>query len=494
MLRLTGMRLAPIRKKNLARELIKKLRIPEEALKSYTIRLERVVDNNFEYIIDLEVDQTYSEILLEKREGLSPVPPRVMGREAAEKKTLKKPPIIVGSSPAGLLAALHLARLGMAPLLLEEGPPWEERTECELWAAYFPRPPLDDYPGEKAIEYFLEKGAPPETGYRPGLNLEPRIWQTIAPAMVREIEKAGGGVYYQAALQDLLLEGKKVQGVRSARGTFYSSLIIIDGKMLDLKLYHLLINRGINLQSQDLALGVRLIHPQVIIDRARYGQSHDQLGLPPAGYELSLRFPGEGRNIFTYRVIPRGRVLCCPSGAGGLFISATPAASSICTGTIALSWSGGDWGQEPLAGARYLHDLEKKLLQIAGGPDKIPAQRLRDFVAGRPGPSPQRELAWAGDPRLFSYDLNRILPPDFFRLLLGAIPIFSRQLQGFNSDQALIAGPETRIKSPVVASCNISGLFFAGALAGAASNTGALARSGVATAQRISNSFKLERG
>lgn len=390
--------------------------------------------------------------------------------------------IIVGSGPGGLFAALRCLELGLRPIILERGKDVSARRfdlkpiNCEgrviedsnycfgeggagtfsdgkLYTRATKRGPVSEI-----YETFVAHGAAPEilTDAHPhiGSNRLPNIIK----AMRESILRAGGEVHFRSRVNGLLrsADGRRLLGVRCSDGREYSGKAVILATGHSARdIYRLLQSEGLLLERKPFAVGVRIEHPQQLIDRAQYhlrpGEERPD-SLPAARYTLATKIDDRGVHSFCM----------CP---GGFIVPAATENDEVVVNGMSLSRRNSPFANsgfvvtvEPedtdlylpehgaLAGIAWQKALETATARAGGGRQKAPAQRAVDFLARRLSAELPRS---SYHPGLTPWDLNALLPPGIARRLGQGLQLFNRKLHGFAGEEALLIGCETRTSSPV---------------------------------------------
>lgn len=390
--------------------------------------------------------------------------------------------IIVGSGPGGLFAALRCLELGLKPIVLErgkdvsarrfdlkpincEGTVIEDSNYCfgEGGAGTFSDGKLFTRatkrgPVMEVYETFVAHGADPGilTDAHPhiGSNKLPGIIQ----AMRRSILEAGGEVHFRTRVCGLLLsqDGRRLHGVRSADGREWQgdAVILATGHSAR-DVYRLLHAEGLLLERKPFAVGVRIEHPQRLIDTAQYhlrpGEPRPE-GLPAARYTLATKI--QGRGVHSFCMCPGGFIVPAATEndevvVNGMSLSRrnSPFANAGFVVTVEPEDTDAYWAEHGvLSGMAWQKALEQATARAGGGRQKAPAQRVADFFACRVS----RNLpATSYHPGLTPWELNDLLPFGICWRMKEGLRLFGGKLRGFAGEEALLIGCETRTSSPV---------------------------------------------
>ncbi|KGG25698.1 NAD(FAD)-utilizing dehydrogenase [Prochlorococcus sp. MIT 0703] len=426
-------------------------------------------------------------------------------------------PVVVGAGPCGYFAALLLAQMGFKPLLLERGQSIKKRT-LETFAFWRGQRPFNpdsnvqfgeggagtfsdgklysqvsdpEHYGRKVFEELVASGANPEilTVHRPHIGTYKLA--TVVRGMRARIEELGGEIRFETRVDELLLRrdldhsrsGKPLQvvGLKLADGSTISSRHVLFALGHSARDSFAMLERvGVKLEAKPFSVGLRIEHPQPLIDRARWGPmvGHPQLG--HAEYKL-VHHARNGRSVYSFCMCP-----------GGVVVGATSQADCVVTNgmsqhtrnernansALVVNLENQDlcsyerWPGDPLAGVALQQELERRAFQLGGGGYCAPAQRQEDFLAGRPTTC-LGEVTPSYLPGIKLVDLNQMLPAPLIEALREALPAFARRLPGYEHPDAVLTGVETRTSSPVriprddsFESLNTTGLIPAGEGAG----------------------------
>ncbi len=429
---------------------------------------------------------------------------------------LDKRPIVVGSGPAGLFASYLLAKQGFKPLIIERGEPVEERIKSveHFWktgelnensnvqfgeggAGTFSDGKLNtlvkdkDYRMKKVFEIFVECGASPEILYTHNPHIGTDVLRTVVKNIRNKIIEMGGTFLYNTTLTNFVIENNKLKSIE------INNQEIIDTDICILAIGHsardtflMLKNNNITLEPKPFAVGLRIQHPQEMININQYGEEYNKK-LPPASYKLTYRTK-EGRGVYSFCMCPGGYVVNASSERGRLAIngmSYNDRGSNNANSAIVVTVNPEDYGHNPLDGMNFQRQLEELTYKLGDG--KIPIQLLKDFHNNV-------ETKTLGNiPPIFKgnyklSDINNILPSYIASSIKETLPNFDKKIKGFNQDDAIISALESRTSSPVriprndkLESIDLEGLYPCGEGAGYAGGITTSAMDGLKVAEAI---------
>ena len=467
-------------------------------------------------------------------------------------------PVVVGAGPAGLFCALYLARAGLRPLVVERGASVDERVE--IVEAFNAGAPLDERTniqfGEggagtfsdgklntgiksphirHVLEAFVEAGAPADILVEAKPHIGTDLLVDVVRNLRRAIEEAGGEVRFLTRLDGLVLEGgstvdpsfadaakgaaweddeaPRIVGVRlvdertGAAEVFATDCVVLACGHSARDTFQMVYEAGADMARKPFAVGVRIEHPQALVNESQYGSAAGHAALGAADYKLAVK-TADGRGVYSFCMCPGGEVVAAASEEGRLCVngmSRHARAGANANAALLVEVRPDDLpGDDPLAGVAFQRQLERDAYQLGRGltagsgkdagalcpPYTAPTQTVGDFLAHAAGtpsaavtPTYPRGVAWR--------DLRDCLPPFVTDALAEALPALDRKLHGFASDDAVMTAVEARSSSPVRIvrddgfQSNIAGLYPCGEGAGYAGGITSAAVDGLRVAEAI---------
>lgn len=388
-------------------------------------------------------------------------------------RPLKERPIIIGSGPAGLFCAWQLVEAGLAPLIIERGKMVEERVRdvARFWEEGVLNPESNVQFGEggagtfsdgklftrlhtpmisQILEIFVRFGAPAEITYLQRPHLGTDRLRKIITAMREWLKTQGVEFQFQTKLTGLNIFQGKISGViiNQERELPTSFLILAIGNSAR-DTFHMLYQAGVAMEPKPFAIGVRLEHPQQLINQIQYGPAAGHKALPPAQYTLSFR-SARGRPVYSFCMCPGGSVIAASSEEYRLVtngMSMYQRNSPYANSALVVGVTPEDFpSPHPLAGIEWQRQWEEKAYQLGGGQYRAPAQALLDFLQEREAIS-IRPTSFK--PGITPAHLADCLPKFVTDSLREALFYFHKKMPGFSAVEAMLIGVETRTSSPV---------------------------------------------
>ncbi len=477
-------------------------------------------------IYSLDVEVTNEAALLKRLEGdrhVSPTPDTCYQFVAKAPQVLASRPVVIGTGPCGLFAGLILAQMGFRPIILERGKAVRERTKDTfgLWRKGQLNPESNvqfgeggagtfsdgklysqikdpQHHGRKVLTEFVKAGAPPEILYVNKPHIGTFRLVGMVESMRATIQNLGGEVRFQSRVENLDIDNGQVRGVTLADGEYIAAdhvVLAVGHSARDT--FQMLYDRGVHIEAKPFSIGLRIEHPQSLIDRARFGKNagHPQLGA--ADYKL-VHHCGSGRSVYSFCMCPGGTVVAAASEPGRVVTNGMSQYSRNernANSGIVVGITPADYPGHPLAGIDFQRHWEECAFQAGGGTYAAPVQLVGDFLAGRPSTALGSVLP-SYTPGVNLTDLSGCLPDYAIAALREALPAFDKQIRGFAMHDAVLTGVETRTSSPIritrkddFQSLNTRGLFPAGEGAGYAGGILSAAVDGIRVAEAVALSI-----
>ena len=486
MIRIRGLSLPLIyTRQNLEAAAAARLGIPPEDLDSleiYSRSVDAADKSRVCYSIDLDVTVRIDEKTLVwglKDKKVRLAEPEIYRPVRPDTGThLPERPVVIGCGPAGMFAALILAEAGERPVLYERGKDVDARTESvrKFWETGILDPEsnvqfgaggagafsdgklktgLKDARKKKILDEFVSAGAPPDIQYDKMPHIGTDVLHVVVRKILAKIRVLGGEIHFGSRLVRILSENGRVTGAGIESALGYTEVrtdhlvLAIGHSARDTFAY--LESAGIRLEAKPFAVGVRIEHPQSLIDRIHYGESAGRPGLGTSPYKMVVHLP-DGRAVYTFCMCPGGFVVAAASEEGRLVtngMSERKRDRANANSAILVTVTEKDIGSgEALAGFAFQRRIEEAAFAAGGGAFRAPVQRLGDFLADRRTaefgsvlPSYRPGTAFA---RTDSY-----LPPEIAGALRSGFAEMGEWMPGYYYEDALLTGAETRSTSPV---------------------------------------------
>lgn len=499
----------------------KRLRLPAHAVRDLRL-IKKSVDarkkNDVHFVCAVEVSTDREAQLLSRLKDNTVQKAEPYHYRLPTGVCLPQRPVVIGLGPAGLFAGLILAQCGQRPIILERGLPVDERQKSveAFWqngtldpesnvqfgeggAGAFSDGKLTTGTGDVRIRKVLEElaaaGAPQEILY----EAKPHIGTDRLPGVVRAIREKivslGGEVCFSVKVTGFTQKDGQLTAVRLADGTEIpcsQAILAVGHSARDL--FEELHRMQLPMQAKAFSVGARIEHPQTLIDTAQYGSFAGHPSLGAADYKLSCHL-NNGRGVYTFCMCPGGTVTGAASEPGGVVtngMSCYARDGKNSNAAFLVGVTPADFGSdEPLAGVAFQREIERAAFAVGGGNYLAPAQRVADFLAGKPSQG-FSAVQPTYQPGVIPANLADCLPGFVTEAMREALPILGQRLRGFDDGDAVLTAPETRSSSPVrllrdedCQSLGLRGLYPCGEGAGYAGGIVSAAVDGIRCAEAV---------
>ncbi|MDE8349620.1 MAG: NAD(P)/FAD-dependent oxidoreductase [Acidocella sp.] len=435
-----------------------------------------------------------------------------------------KRPVVVGTGPCGIFAALILAQMGLRPIILERGKLVRERTKdtWALWRKSILNPESNvqfgeggagtfsdgklysqikdpQHLGRKVLTEFVKAGAPEEILYVSKPHIGTFRLVGMVETMRATIEALGGEYRFGAKVTDIEIDdSRQVRGVHLQSGEYIESdhvVLAIGHSARDT--FEMLLSRGVFIEPKPFSVGFRIEHPQSMIDAHRFGSFAGNPILGAADYKL-VHHAANGRSVYSFCMCPGGTVVAATSEPGRVVTNGMSQYSRNernANAGIVVGINPADYPGDMMAGVTFQRRWETAAFVAGGSNYAAPGQLVGDFIAGRASTSLGGVIP-SYKPGVTPTDLSSTLPDYAIEAIREALPAFDRQIRGFARPDAVLTGVETRTSSPIritrgkdFQSLNTRGLFPAGEGAGYAGGILSAGVDGIKVAQAVALSL-----
>ncbi|UII24871.1 FAD-binding protein [Fulvivirga maritima] len=432
--------------------------------------------------VDARQNQVWVRVHLERFPNEAAKPPLISYRKDYPNVASQKEVIIVGAGPAGLFAALRLIEHNIKPIVIERGKDVKARRRdlAAINKDHVVNPDSNYCFGEggagtysdgklytrskkrgdvqRILEIFVAHGAREEILY----DAHPHIGTNKLPKIVTELREsilaAGGEVHFDSKVTDFVVENGELKGVEvNNESTIKGDAVILATGHSARDIFALLDSKGITIEEKPFALGVRIEHPQNLIDRIQYHCETDRGPyLPASSYALVNQVEaenGKNRGVFSFCMCPGGFIVPAATAPGELVVNGMSPSrrdSKFANSGMVVSVELDDlkaynkYGR--LAAMQFQKEVEQKACNITGGGQTAPAQRMVDFVEGKVSSS-LNDTSY--QPGLSSLDMTEVLPDFIAKSLRKSFKAFGKKMKGYYTNEAQIIGVESRTSSPV---------------------------------------------
>jgi uncharacterized FAD-dependent dehydrogenase len=531
LLRIINMRVLLENDMSMNKVAAKRLKIPPQAVLEVVI-VRRALDarrkSNISFVYTLDVKVAIPEgQVLSRLKGDKDVS---VAKESVPEVIIPGPiklehrPVVIGLGPAGMLAALTLAQHGYKPILLERGRNIEQRTQdvSRFWqtgqfdaisnvqfgeggAGTFSDGKLttrvNDPFMRQVLDIFVKAGAPEEITYLHKPHIGTDKLREVVKNIRQEIIALGGQVEFESKVTDMDVKDGQLKGLMINETKYIpcsTALFAIGHSARDT--YEMLYQRGAAMEAKAFSIGVRIEHPQEVIDASQYGIAAGHPQLKAADYALVYHAKDTGRTAYSFCMCPGGLVVAAASEKGGVVtngMSMYDRASGTANSALVVNVTPEDFGGEVLGGIQFQRKYEQLAFECGGSNYHAPFQTVGDFLAGTTGSTSFKNKP-SYKPGVVAADLRQCLPDFVINTLAQALPEFERKIKGFAHPEAIMTGVETRTSAPVrimrkndYTSLNIEGLYPIGEGAGYAGGIMSAALDGLNCAIAIIRKYKI---
>ncbi len=430
------------------------------------------------YVVDVEVPRE-GELLarFENDQQICTTPDTTYHLVTRAPGSIESRPVVVGMGPCGLFAGLTLAQMGFRPILLERGKAVRERTTDTF--GFWRQRKLDPesnvqfgeggagtfsdgklysqvkdpgFRGRRVLTEFVEAGAPEEilTDARPHIGTFKLV--KMVEQMRAKILGLGGEIHFETRVDDFEIEDGRLRGLTLSDGTELDAervVLAVGHSARDT--FYKLHERGVQIIPKPFSIGVRIEHPQSMIDRCRFGKFAGHPALGAADYRL-VYHAKNGRDVYSFCMCPGGTVVAAASEEGRVVTNGMSqydrSERNANSGIVVAITPEQDYPDGPLAGIELQRYWEEQAFLAGGSNYDAPAQRVGDFLAGHASTELGAVLP-SYTPGVRLGDLTTCLPDYVWEAIREALPAFEKQIRGFTMPDALMTGVETRTSSPL---------------------------------------------
>lgn len=497
----------------------KKLKVSKEKINKVVIHKKSIDARNkmmFAYVLDLDVDILNEDKYLSK--NVVKVENEDYVLPCCGNEILNYRPVVVGAGPAGLFCTYMLAKYGYKPILFERGEKIEDRVKTvdELWnknifsinsnvqfgeggAGTFSDGKLNTLVKDKenrmreVFKIFVECGAPKEIMYDNKPHIGTDVLRNVIVNLRNKIKSYGGEIYYNSLLEDIVFEDNKLKSIIVNGKNMETDVLVLAIGHSARDTFKMMHQKKFLMESKPFAVGVRIIHPQKIINENQYPVNYSFL--PPASYKLTYKSKS-GRGVYSFCMCPGGYVVNARSTEDGICVNGMSnykRETNYANSAIVVTVNNEDYGNGVLDGMIFQEKLEKNAYKIGNG--FIPVQKYGDYKIGLVSSNVDVN-AFKG--HCNEANINDIFPTYINESLVEGIDCFNNKINGFNDTDAIIAAPEARTSSPIRIcrdenfEANVKGVYPCGEGAGYAGGITTSAMDGLKIFEAIYKKYKNE--
>lgn len=513
----------------LEKKICKKLNISKDSINKLdiikkSIDARKKNDIKFNYCVDIVCDEEEKilskihdkDVKFEEIKEVEPIKPGI--------QQLKSRPVVVGFGPAGIFAALTLARQGYKPIVYERGENVDDRTQTveKFWnsgelniesnvqfgeggAGTFSDGKLTtrikDHRCTFVLDELIKAGAPSEIKYESKAHVGTDLLKYVVKNIREEIKSLGGKVNFNSKLEKITYEEGKLKSIIVNGQEISCMALVLAIGHSSRDTYEMLCKEKVSMEAKAFAIGVRIEHPQELINISQYGDNHKHPKLHAADYTLTYQSERLKRGIYSFCMCPGGVVVGAASEEGllvsnGMSYHARDLENA--NSALVVTVSPEDFeGDSPLKGMEFQRYYESLAFKLGGGNYKAPVQLVGDFMKDRP--STKLGKVTPSYTRGYEFkELKNCLPPYVVEALKEGIKNFDNKIKGYASEDAVLTSIETRTSAPVrihrdkmLESINVCGLYPTGEGAGFAGGIISAAVDGIKVAEHIIEKFDL---